>query len=81
MDLARRRQTRAKCAAEKRFFRKSFLLPEDATISAASLRISADDKFTVWLNGRILALRPTGAQANSSMTSRDSSTEAAMCSQ
>src|SRR5204863_6184807 len=34
-----------------RFFRKKFILTEGEAIESARLRISADDKFTVRLNG------------------------------
>ncbi len=37
-----------------RFFRRSFELPKDGTILNAQLRITADDRFTVWLNGKQL---------------------------
>jgi hypothetical protein len=37
-----------------RFFRRSFELPKDTTIRSAQLRITADDRFTVWLNGKEL---------------------------
>jgi len=39
--------------AGKRFFRKNFLLPE-GPIESAMLRVSADDRFTAWLNGECI---------------------------
>ena len=42
-----------------RFFRRAFDLPEKAEVRSAKLRITADDKFTVWLNGQLL-----GSEAN-----------------
>jgi len=44
---------------EPRFFRKSFTLPNSARVERASLRASADDQFTVYLNGEKL-----GSHAN-----------------
>src|ERR1043166_8398214 len=38
--------------AEARFFRRAFELPADASIKRAPLFVSADDKFTVWINGK-----------------------------
>ena len=35
-----------------RYFRRTFEVADKAAIRAATLRISADDKFTVWLNGK-----------------------------
>ncbi len=35
-----------------RFFRREFKVPENSTIRRATLSISADDKFTAWLNGK-----------------------------
>lgn len=43
----------------QRFFRKSFVLPEDRTITGARLFLSADDWFEARLNGQVL-----GADAN-----------------
>ena len=37
-----------------RFFRRTFELPKGADVLKAKLRIAADDKFTVWLNGKEL---------------------------
>lgn len=37
--------------AEARFFRKSFELPTGQPIARASLRLTVDDRFTVYLNG------------------------------
>ncbi len=42
-----------------RFFRRTFELPNGAAVRSAKLRIAADDKFTVWLNGHEL-----GSSAN-----------------
>ena len=38
--------------AERRFFRKTFILPAQASIKRARLSISADNKFDAWANGR-----------------------------
>jgi hypothetical protein len=38
--------------AEKRFFRKTFVLPNGVAVGGARLRISADDRFTAWMNGK-----------------------------
>ena len=40
--------------AEKRFFRREFVLPEGKAIKSAQLRASADNKFTARLNGEEL---------------------------
>jgi hypothetical protein len=40
--------------AAPRFFRRTFELPNDAKIDKAMLRATADDKLTIWLNGREL---------------------------
>ncbi len=40
--------------AAKRFFRKTFVIPEGEIVERASLRISADDQFTAQLNGKTL---------------------------
>ena len=40
--------------SEKRFFRKSFALPEGKTVESARLRVSADDRFSARLNGEVL---------------------------
>jgi len=37
-----------------RFFRRRFDLPKDIAVRSAHLRITADDRFTVWLNGKEL---------------------------
>ncbi|HZZ72521.1 MAG TPA: DUF4038 domain-containing protein [Pirellulales bacterium] len=39
---------------EPRYFRRAFDLPERAEIKSATLRLTADDKFTVWINGNEL---------------------------
>jgi hypothetical protein len=39
---------------EKRFFRKSFVIQESGNVLEARLRLSADDRFTVSLNGQSL---------------------------
>ena len=38
---------------ERRFFRKTFVLPEGRAVEGARLRISADDKFTPYVNGEL----------------------------
>ena len=43
----------------KRFFRKTVELPEGKTLAEASLRLTADDRFAVWLNGH-----PVGSHAD-----------------
>jgi len=40
--------------AEKRFFRRTFVLPADRASQSARLRVSADDSFTARLNGQAL---------------------------
>ena len=40
--------------AEKRFFRKTFTLPQGKAITRARLFVSADDWFSAWLNGEKL---------------------------
>src|SRR5258706_5771112 len=40
--------------AEKRFFRKTFVLPESKNIKSAQLRVSVDDRFEARLNGKAL---------------------------
>jgi len=37
-----------------RYFRRVFDLPDKADVRRAALRVAADDKFTVWINGREL---------------------------
>jgi hypothetical protein len=37
--------------AEKRFFRRTFVLPSNQTVAYARVRIAVDDRFTAWLNG------------------------------
>jgi Protein of unknown function (DUF4038) len=44
---------------EARFFRKTFALPVDRHVTGATLKLTVDDKFTVYLNGREL-----GSHAN-----------------
>lgn len=39
---------------ESRCFRRVFTLPQGKTLASARLKIAADDKFTVWLNGQEL---------------------------
>jgi hypothetical protein len=39
--------------AEKRFFRKTFVLPDGKAIKSAQLRASADDRFEAWFNGAV----------------------------
>jgi Protein of unknown function (DUF4038)/Domain of unknown function (DUF5060) len=38
--------------AESRFFRRQFILPKNRAVQRAALRLSADDKFTAFVNGR-----------------------------
>jgi hypothetical protein len=38
--------------AGKRYFRRAFTLPPDKRIISASLRVSADDRFEAWVNGK-----------------------------
>jgi hypothetical protein len=40
--------------AEKRFFRRSFVLSSGQTVDHAQASVSVDDRFTAWLNGRLL---------------------------
>jgi hypothetical protein len=40
--------------AAKRYFRRTITVPADARIKSASLRISADDRFAAWVNGRAI---------------------------
>jgi len=44
---------------EARFFRKTFALPVDRHVTEATLKLTVDDRFTVYLNGREL-----GSHAN-----------------
>jgi hypothetical protein len=42
---------------EKRFFRKTFELPDGAKPTAAMLNVAADDRFTAYLNGKRIGSR------------------------
>lgn len=48
--------------AARRFFRKTFTLPEGKVIKSAHLRISADDRFSARLNGHALGSSRTGIE-------------------
>ncbi|WP_160164452.1 DUF4038 domain-containing protein [Pedosphaera parvula] len=48
--------------AEKRFFRKSFVLPEGKVVKSAQLRVSADDQFIARLNGKEVGASNSGAE-------------------
>jgi hypothetical protein len=53
--------------AEKRFFRRTFVLPEDRPVRRARLRVSADDAFSARLNGQAVgdgAGHQTGREFN-----------------
>jgi hypothetical protein len=40
--------------AEKRFFRRTFVLPRNQPVDRARVSVSVDDRFTAWLNGHTL---------------------------
>jgi hypothetical protein len=40
--------------AEKRYFRCTFSIPAEKSVASASLRLSADDRFTASLNGQVI---------------------------
>jgi alpha-L-rhamnosidase len=42
---------------ETRYFRRSFTVPADRKVTKATLRITADDRCTMWLNGREIGSR------------------------
>jgi hypothetical protein len=48
--------------AEKRFFRRSFVLPGGRAIQRAQLRISVDDKFAARLNGGLIGASDPGSE-------------------
>jgi Protein of unknown function (DUF4038)/Domain of unknown function (DUF5060) len=48
--------------AEKRFFRRSFVLSEGKVVKSAQLRISADDQFAARLNGKEIGTSNSGAE-------------------
>ncbi|MDQ6631854.1 MAG: DUF4038 domain-containing protein, partial [Verrucomicrobiota bacterium] len=48
--------------AEKRFFRRAFVLPEGKKITSAQLRIAADDKFSLQLNGKVVGASNPGEE-------------------
>jgi hypothetical protein len=45
----------------KRFFRRTFVVPEGKKVKSAQLRISADDQFTARLNGEVVGVSNAGA--------------------
>jgi hypothetical protein len=47
-------EPRRDAPVEPRFFRRSFEAPSQATVRRAALRVTADDQYTVWLNGKQL---------------------------
>ncbi len=53
----------ADAPAEKRFFRRSFDLPATSAVRAARMRISADDRFEVWFNGKSLGSSGKGSDS------------------
>jgi hypothetical protein len=48
--------------AAKRFFRRTFTLPQGKVVKSAHLRISADDRFTASLNGKTVGSSSVGAE-------------------
>ena len=46
--------------AEKRFFRRTFVVPEGKIVESARLRIAADDQFRTRLNGERVGARASG---------------------
>lgn len=65
--------------AAKRFFRLNFVLPEGKTADRASLRVSADDWFSVWLNGHLLGTGSDWHSGGNLKTSADSYRTARTC--
>ena len=49
--------------AEKRFFRRTFVVPEGGTVKRAQLRLSVDDQFIARLNGKPVGASGQGADA------------------
>ena len=56
--------------AEKRFFRRTFVLPEGNDVRNARLRLSADDRFAARLNGTPVGTSPAG-EADAWRTARE----------
>jgi hypothetical protein len=55
---------------EKRFFRRHFVIPDGRVITNAQLRVSADDRFKLFLNGGVVGQEAdwkAGAQFDASM--------------
>jgi hypothetical protein len=48
--------------AEKRFFRRAFVVPKGKVIKSAQLRISADDRFEARLNGKVVGASNPGSE-------------------
>lgn len=48
--------------AEKRFFRRTFVLPEGKIVKSAQLRISVDDQFAARMNGEAVGASDKGAE-------------------
>src|SRR4030095_13495437 len=48
--------------AEKRLFRRTIVLPQSKTIGSAQLRVTADDRFTAWLNGQGVGSSDAGSE-------------------
>ena len=46
--------------AEKRYFRRTFVVPQGKTIKSAKLRASADNQFYAWLNGKSIGASDKG---------------------
>jgi hypothetical protein len=46
--------------AEKRYFRRTFIVPEGKTIKSARLRVSADNQFEARLNGKVVGTSDLG---------------------
>jgi hypothetical protein len=47
--------------AEKRFFRRTLVLPQDKVVKSAQLRISVDDRFSARVNGEAVGASDKGA--------------------
>jgi hypothetical protein len=48
--------------AEKRLFRRTIVLPQSKTVGSAQLRVTADDRFTAWLNGQRVGSSDAGSE-------------------
>jgi hypothetical protein len=48
--------------AEKRYFRRAFVLPTGKVIKSAQLRISVDDRFEARLNGKVIGASNPGSE-------------------